>query len=402
MRKTRAIVGAVLVAVLAGATWLYGSRRPAEGVRDDRLASPSDSRGIGTGGAGDPTGTGRGAQSVSQPSGAPGPLTLSTSGSSGLATPGGSAGGPPAQQALAAYRQWARYPPTSRPIAEQPDQVHPHSLVPTVRPLNPNQPDKATIRQAQDRLYLVPGEGATVTLSASVAGTIATAVVDSADLAKLQGAPPALSPPVAGVLFRDDGVAPDVTANDGVLTATVQPPVASLSGYTGDLRLTASVRVNGQQGEVSFPFVYTGDAPARFTGAVREALEDGSLALYVGIEIRFSGRYVVVGRLYEAGDQPVALLQQNDIFDTSVREIRLLAFGKVLRDAGAASPFTLRDVQGWRMNESGYPDRQLLDMWSGPYQTATYPPTTFSDREWDSPSKRNRLAGLQQVANGPP
>jgi hypothetical protein len=288
----------------------------------------------------------------------------------------------------------------SRPIAEQLDQVLAHPFVPTVRPLNPNRPDKATLRQEQDRLYLVPGEAAVVTLSASVGGAPATVVIDKAELARLDGTPPVLSAPIASVMFRDDGVAPDALANDGILSAAVLPPVARLVGVAGDLRLTVSVRVNGEQGEASFPFVYTGEPPARFTGATREAVEDGSLALYVGVEIRRAGRYMVVARLYDAGDRPVALLQQNDMIDTAAREVRLLAFGKVLRDAGAVSPFALRDVQGWMMVESGYPDRELLEMWAGPYKTAPYPSDTFSDREWDSPSKRNHIAGLQQVANG--
>lgn len=175
-----------------------------------------------------------------------------------------------------------------------------------------------------------------------------------------------------------------------------------MADFAGDLRLTVDVRMNGERGEVSFPFVYTGDPPARFTGTAREAVEDGSLALYVGIEVRRAGRYVFIGRLYDAGDRAVAILQQNDVIEASAREARLLAFGKVLRDTGALAPFALRDVQGWRMNDGGYPDRQLLETWPGPYTTAAYAPDAFSDRDWDSPGKRNRLAGLQQAASGQP
>ena len=50
------------------------------------------------------------------------------------------------------------------------------------------------------------------------------------------------------------------------------------------------------------------------------------------------------------------------------------------------------------MVDGGYPDRELLKPWPGPYATRTYPATAFSDQEWDSPSKRARLAGLQRVA----
>jgi hypothetical protein len=132
------------------------------------------------------------------------------------------------------------------------------------------------------------------------------------------------------------------------------------------------------------------------------ALEDGSLALYVGVELRQPGRYSVVGRLYDAAGRPVALLHYSDIVDTSLREIRLLAFGKLLRDSGGSSPFVLRDVQGERMTESGPTDRQLVAMWPGPYKTSAYRNDAFSDLEWDSPSKRRRLGALERVANGHP
>jgi hypothetical protein len=406
MRKNLVVAGACALALLIGAVLLFkgGRRRPAAVTMGD---DPQEV----TPRAAFPVGTGALPRAATAVQGGPQPQARAIfpvpSSLTGAALPpsagvGGPGAGSPAQQALATYKQWARYPPTSRPMAEQPDQVLPHTLLPTVRPLDPNRPDKATLRQEQDRMYLVPGETAVVTLAAAVAGSPATVVIDKAELARLEGTPAMLSAPIASVTFRDDGVPPDAVANDGVLSAAVLPPVARLIGYAGDLRLTVGVRVNGAQGEVSFPFVYTGEPPARFTGTAREAVEDGSLALYVGIEIRRAGRYLVVARLYDAGDRPVALLQQNDMIDTAAREVRLLAFGKVLRDVGAVSPFTLRDVQGWRMVESGYPDRELLEMWAGPYKTAAYPVDGFSDREWDSPSKRNRLAGLQQVANGHP
>jgi hypothetical protein len=408
MRKNVIVAGACTFALLVVAVLVLkgGRRRPfAVTVGDDSISEEATPRAPFPVGTGAPSRAATAAQAGPQPQ-APPALPAPTSPTAGATSPnavfGGPGAGSPAQQALATYKLWARYPPTSRPIAEQPDQLRPHVLLPTVRPLDPNRPDKVTLRQEQDRLYLVPGEAAVVTLAAAVAGSPATVVIDKAKLARFEGTPPTLSAPIASVIFRDDGAPPDAIANDGVLSAAVIPPVATLVGYAGDLRLTVGVRVNGEQGEVSFPFVYTGEPPARFTGAAREAVEDGSLALYVGVEIHRAGRYLIVGRLYDAGDRPVALLQQNDIVDTTAREVRLLAFGKLLRDAGAVSPFSLRDVQGWRMVEGGYPDRELLEMWAGPYKTAAYATEAFSDREWDSPSKRNRLAGLQQIANGPP
>jgi hypothetical protein len=200
------------------------------------------------------------------------------------------------------------------------------------------------------------------------------------------------------VVFHDDGTSPDVAGDDGVLTAAVSPPDAALGAFTGDIRLSVTLHVGSEQGVVSFPFVYTGQPPARFTGAVREAVEDGSLAIYLGVQVSRPGRYVAVGRLYDSRGQPVAMLHFNDVVTVQVGELRLLAFGKLLLDEGASSPFTLQDVQGWRMTEQGSPDREMMEMWAGPYQTASYSAAAFSEQEWDSPTKQRRLQALQTAS----
>jgi hypothetical protein len=300
----------------------------------------------------------------------------------------------PSVRALEAYRRWARYPPSSRPVTDEPDQRLPHPRVGTVRPLDRNSHEDIEIRQGQDRLYLAPGETAIVDLSASRNGISESVAVDRAELVRAEGTPPQLSGPVALVIFHDDGAPPDV-ASDGVLTAAVSAPDAALGTFTGNLRLLVTVHIGPEQGVVSFSFVYTGQPPARFTGAVREDVEDGSLAIYLGVQVSRPGRYAAVGRLYDSSGQPVAILHFNDVLTEQVRELRLLAFGKLLLDQGASSPFTLREVQGWRMTEQGSPDREMMQMWTGPYQTASYSAAAFSDKEWDSPTKQRRLQALR-------
>jgi hypothetical protein len=199
------------------------------------------------------------------------------------------------------------------------------------------------------------------------------------------------------VTFRDDGASPDILADDRVLTAAVLPPDAALGAFKGNLRLVVTIRVGSERGVVSFPFVYAGEPPATFTGVIREAVEDGSLAIYFGIHIARPGRYLVVGRLYDSRGYPIAVLHFNDLVSAQVQELRLLAFGKLLLDEGAAAPFTLQDVQGWRMVDQGYPDREMMAMWAGPYRTTNYSAAAFSDREWESPTKQRRLQALQRL-----
>ena len=221
--------------------------------------------------------------------------------------------------------------------------------------------------------------------------------VDRADLVRMEGVPPQPSVSLAFVVLHDDGAPPDLAGDDGVLTAAVSPPDAALGAFTGDLRLIVAFHVGSDQGEVSFPFIYTGQPPARFTGVLRDVVEDGSLAIYLGVQVARPGRYVIVGRLYDSSGNPVAILHFNDFVGAQTSELRLLAFGKLLRDEGGASPFTVQDIQGWRMVEQGNPDREMMEMWAGPYRTASYPNVAFSDREWDSPTKQRRLQALQHL-----
>ena len=95
----------------------------------------------------------------------------------------------PREQALDSYRRWARYPPSSRPVTDEPDQRLPHPRVGTTRPLDRNGHGEIEIRQGQDRLYLTPGETAIVNLSASKNGVIESVAVDRAELFRVDGSP---------------------------------------------------------------------------------------------------------------------------------------------------------------------------------------------------------------------
>jgi len=215
-------------------------------------------------------------------------------------------------------------------------------------------------------------------------------------------APASGGSPIATVLFRDDGVVPDARASDGVWTARVATP-QSVGDDAVALVVRAAVHAGGEDGEASFDFVYTGARPAELTGTVAASLDAGSLAFDVGIAVRLPGRYVFVGRLDDARGRPIAVIRFSDDLDVGPRAVRLVAFGKLLRDEHAEAPFVLRDVEGFRLTGGGASDRQLVAPWSGPFVTARHSLSDFSDRAWDDPSKRAHLAALEGVvADLPP
>ncbi len=50
-------------------------------------------------------------------------------------------------------------------------------------------------------------------------------------------------------------------------------------------------------------------APALFTGKVRDVIEDGSLSLYVGMQVAKPGRYVISARVDGADGKSFAYLR---------------------------------------------------------------------------------------------
>ena len=86
----------------------------------------------------------------------------------------------------------------------------------------------------------------------------------------------------------------DQVAGDGILTATLQPARLGFGGYLGPLRVALSLHAQtpasdeGETGEALFDLWYTPEPPAVLTGQVREAIVDGSLHLYLGIDVRIA------------------------------------------------------------------------------------------------------------------
>ena len=182
------------------------------------------------------------------------------------------------------------------------------------------------------------------------------------------------------VTFHDDGIPPDAIGSDGIWTGSVATPS---DGTPADLSLAVDVRAGSEQGSLIYSFIQTAPPPAVFTQTARDALEQGSIAIYVGVQVQLAGTYEIVGRLYDSVGAPIAYMRFLDVLTPSSQEVRLLAFGAVILDQGAVPPFVLRDVEGTRMVLGQYPDREIMAPWLGPYTTAAYPLSGLSDAAYD-------------------
>ena len=134
------------------------------------------------------------------------------------------------------------------------------------------------------------------------------------------------------------------------------------------------------------------EPPAVLTGKVREVVEQGSLSLYWGIEVRTAGRYVLAARVDDTNGRPLALLEWNDTLEAGAHEVRLQLFGKLLRDLQPAMPLRVRDLDGFLLKEDADPDREYLPMLTGYHHTtSSYPLATFATDEWQSEQRDRNL-----------
>jgi hypothetical protein len=292
-----------------------------------------------------------------------------------------------------------RYPLDSRPLAPKTDMLLPHHVEPTMRGLaaEPGKSHGVLITQNQDRVWVSPGQPAVASITAMQNGQPVALSVQRSDLVPQIDGPgnhPTAGPVAGHPTFHDDGVAPDTLAGDGTWTAAVTLPS---NGATGAVVLQVDCQAGGEQGTLLFNFIATAPAPAVFTQSARDALENGSIAIYVGVQVQVPGTYEIVGRLYDSTGAPVVYMRFLGPLTTSSTEVRLPAFGKVILDEGGVPPFVLRDVEGAEMLLGQYPDRAPMADWPGPYTTASYALNQLSDADYNGPDKQQKMTALDKA-----
>ncbi|RKG72527.1 hypothetical protein D7V88_38000 [Corallococcus terminator] len=297
-----------------------------------------------------------------------------------------------ARASLESYVAATRYPPESRPSREHPDQMELAEPERT-RPLSPKAAQDGTsdvqLRLKQDKVFVVGEESVFFTVACEDSRReprpceVLSAVAHEAE--HMAGAGGAAGVPLA---FGDRGQDGDMVAGDGVLTGRFQPSRQGFAMFSGTLRVDVRVRSGSQEDATFFDVLYTPAPPATFTRRVREVFEAGSLDLYLTVQVRKAGRYVVSARLDDEGGVPFAAVSFNEELPEGVQEVRLNVFGKLVRDDVPTFPLTLRDVEGFLLKEMGDPDRELMVTLRGPvHTTRVYPLHQFSSSEWNSPER---------------
>ena len=302
-----------------------------------------------------------------------------------------------ADHTYCSYASNTKYPVASRPASEHTDQLYPNQPVVETGPLRAEdgrvQDANVLLQTSQSRVYMVAGEVVTFSLRAlDQHGAVLPIVVTRA---VAQGLTFGTARPGARVSlpFADDGALADPVAGDGHFAGQLSPAQTSLASFNGTIRTEVRYSAGGRAGVVVFDVIYSPEVPATWTGQVKEVIDDGSLAYILQANVRQPGRYIVSGRVDDAGGKPFALATFNGMLGPGSNEVRLTVFGKLLHDKAPAMPLTLRDVDGYLLKENTDPDRALMPRLEGTVIAGrAHPLGRFSDAEWQGEERTRHLA----------
>ncbi len=321
-----------------------------------------------------------------------------------------------AQASLEAYKASTRYPYDSRPAAEHRDQMNPHTPIASEGPLRmPGGGPVAGlhVRTTQERVFVSGSDSSRFTVTVVDDNgvpqpmRIVRSVVHAPDAtspvaaARAPAGPPS---PIVSLPFTDDGAGADEHAADGTYSAQLTPSAIGFAAFPGTIRTELTLQVGDNAGYAAFDIVYAPNQPATWTGRTREALEAGSLSLYLGANVQQAGRYVITGRVDDATGKPFALVSFNDDLGAGPHDVKLTVFGQLVRDQKPVFPLTLRDVDGFLLKQDTFPDRDLMPRLDGPVMTTRkYTVGAFAEGEWHSEEKDRYLGEYQRdvaVAQG--
>jgi hypothetical protein len=301
---------------------------------------------------------------------------------------------------LDTYVAGTRYPPSSRPIREHPDQEQ-LAAPERTRGINRDN-EQVQLKLKQDKVFVAGDEvvlfsvGCENTAHMPLPCQVTGGLAHEAEHMLGEGVP------VNGVplAFVDDGSGADALAGDRTFTARFQPSKQGFPLYSGTLRISFQVRSDNAEGRAFFDILYTPSPPARFTGKVREVVEQGSLQLYLGLQVRKAGRYVVAGRVDDEAGVPFAYVSFNEELPEGAQEVKLTVFGKLILDEAPSFPLKLRDVEGFLLKETGDPDRELLTTLRGyVHTTREHPASAFSADEWQSEERTRHIDEFTKDVN---
>lgn len=298
-----------------------------------------------------------------------------------------------ARAVAATLREKARFPPTSRPIADN------------VNPI-------VESRAVQERMS-PPGQGRAPTLIVFASSYSYEAPNPIILFAKFIRQWPddrseRRDAEIAGELvnsnnemvaefdLRDDGQERDIEAGDGIFTTRLTPAAEDIARWNGLI----TVRVWGETGDgdkrSAKTRFYYGAPSARLTGNYQDQLVDGNLQILAELDVKALGEYRIDATL-DGAKGLIAWAQGTAALEPGIVWMPITFWGLVLRQANEPGPYRLSSIA--LANVTLKPP-QLNDAIGTQYETAPYKPGDFGDAPFNDPKLLQKADRYDARARG--
>lgn len=294
-----------------------------------------------------------------------------------------------AERAAASYRDAARFPAWSRPVA--PGAVDPvrAKRVPAPHSLPAPDGERVITVWSAEVSFEHP---APIVLHAAVdrRGGGREGVV--AVTGEVVGADGAL---LGRVDYADDGLGADERRGDGIWTAVFALPEdrAPALAETFGVKVTAEAADGASLG-ITGGFLVS-RPHARLTGRYRDRLVDGNLVVAAEIEVTEAGRFHLAGTLGAPNGAPLAWAQAAAELPPGRHWLDLAFFGLALHERGVAGPYRLASVA--LATTTAMPNA-LSDLVEDAHRTRAWPLARFHHRPFDDRELLGAAARLEEDA----
>ncbi|MCC5813392.1 MAG: hypothetical protein JJT78_01430 [Leptospira sp.] len=223
---------------------------------------------------------------------------------------------------------------------------------------------------------------------------------------------------VASADVGDNGENGDAVAGDNIYTFQWRP----MKGDWGDMTIEADITYGpGKRTKVTAAFFSSPNLPARFTGVFNERVDEGSLKVSAVLEVFKAGTYHLEANLKDKKNgEYIAYAIFDDKLKTGTQEVEFTFFGKILRDKGLDGPYIITDFRGHRVNlpidpewfsqgaeglkkiqaaKTTEPDKEIVLPYKDEFETRFFDVTNFSKEAWASQEKLDRMQQLQNLAD---
>jgi hypothetical protein len=303
------------------------------------------------------------------------------------------------QKAIDDYQTAAVYPVSSRPHDDGTVyKLKWNEPVVSTLPLNDKAGKETFYRFAADRAHVKYGEALTSWIEAWEGTDINKRVplkISEAyvvfDSGKTQG-------PVVPLHYNDNGADGDDKAGDRRYSNRLVPSNIAAMHQSQQVHLAAVIEFDGAKRLIIREFTYAPREVLNVLSVSDSIGAGGELVISLNVDVKEKGLHSFEANVM-SGDGATAIgwVEESRQLDVGPARVDLKVFGKIFHDKGVDGPYLVRDVRGFLRILDGS-EHNIWWHHDPTHLTKAYKTVDFSNKEWDAPEKREKIASMKQLA----